>query len=150
MNWDAIIWFGLFLAFIVVEASCPFHLVSIWFAAGSLVAIVVSLLGGPVWLQVALFLVVSCLLLVLLWPLIKKFINPKLTKTNVDAIVDSQGIVTAAIDNVLAAGQVKLGGMEWTARSTTGDPIPEGTLVRVDKVEGVKVFVTPAAEAAKV
>lgn len=150
MNWDVIIWFGLFLAFIVVEASCPFHLVSIWFAAGSLVAIVVSLLGGPVWLQVALFLVVSCLLLVLLWPLIKKFINPKLTKTNVDAIVDSQGIVTAAIDNVLAAGRVKLGGMEWTARSTTGDPIPEGTLVRVDKVEGVKVFVTPAAEAAKV
>jgi len=150
MNWDVIIWFGLFLAFIVVEASCPFHLVSIWFAAGSLVAIVVSLLGGPVWLQVVLFLVVSCLLLVLLWPLIKKFINPKLTKTNVDAIVDSQGIVTAAIDNVLAAGRVKLGGMEWTARSTTGDPIPEGTLVRVDKVEGVKVFVTPAAEAAKV
>ena len=41
-----------------------------------------------------------------------------------------------------ATGQVKLGGMYWTARSTDGHPIAEGTLVKVDKVEGVKVFVT--------
>jgi len=38
---------------------------------------------------------------------------------------------------------VKLGGMEWSARSTSGDPIPAGIEVRVDRVEGVKVFVTP-------
>ena len=49
-----------------------------------------------------------------------------------------------------ASGQVKLGAMPWTARSTSGQPIPTGTRVRVDKVEGVKVYVSPAEEPAAV
>ena len=60
-----------------------------------------------------------------------------------DSVVGSVGRVTADIDNVEALGQVELGGMEWSARSTSGDPIPAGIEVRVDRVEGVKVFVTP-------
>lgn len=143
MNWAAIIWFGLFVAFLITEAACPIHLVSIWFAAGSLVAMIASLLGAQLWLQVLLFFVVSCALVALLWPFIRKFLNPKLSKTNVDAVVGSQGRVTVAIDNIAAVGQVKLGAMEWSARSTSGEPIPENTLIRVDRIEGVKVFVTP-------
>ena len=143
MNWAAIVWFGMLLIFLIVEAACPFHLVSIWFAAGSLVAMIIAFLGGPVWLQITLFLVISCALLALLWPFIKKFLNPKLKKTNIDAIIGAEGLVTAAIDNVSAQGQVKLGAMEWTARSTSGKPIPQGTLIRVDRIEGVKVFVSP-------
>ena len=38
---------------------------------------------------------------------------------------------------------MKLGAMEWTARSTDGSIIPQGTLVKVDRIEGVKAFVTP-------
>jgi len=144
MNWAAIIWFGLLLVFLVVEAACPIHLVSIWFAAGSLAAIIASYLGAAVWLQILLFLLVSCTLVVLLWPFIKKFLNPHLAKTNVDAVIGSEGYVTADIDNVSATGQVKLGAMEWSARSTSGNLIPKGTKVRVDQIEGVKAFVSPA------
>ena len=79
----------------------------------------------------------------LLWPLAKKFLNPQVTATNVDSVIGSVGRVTVDIDNVEALGQVKLGGMEWSARSTSGEPIPAGIEVRVDRVEGVKVFVTP-------
>ena len=143
MNW-ATVWLVLMVIFLVAEASCPCHLISIWFAVGSLVAIVVSLLGGPVWLQVAAFLLISCGLLAALWPLVRKYLKPKLTATNVDSVIGSTGLVTVAIDNVAAVGQVKLGGMEWTARSTSGDPIPEGVRIRVDRIEGVKVFVSPA------
>ena len=142
MNTAAICWFVLMVVFLVAEAACPFHLISVWFAAGSLAAIVVSLLGGPIWLQVTLFLVVSGALLIALWPFVKKFLNPKVIKTNVDALIDSRGYVTADIDNMAARGQVKLGAMEWTARSTSGDPIPSGTLVKVDRIEGVKAFVS--------
>lgn len=150
MNWAAITWLGLMVAFMIVEAACPFHLVSIWFAVGSLVALVASLLSAPIWLQVVLFLVVSGVLLALLWPFIRKFLNPKVVKTNVDAIVGTTGRVIAEIDNVAAEGQVKLGAMYWTARSTTGETIPEGTLVKADRIEGVKVFVSPAEETANV
>lgn len=143
MDLVAIIWLCLAAAFLIVEAACPIHLVSLWFAAGSLAALVVWAFGGAVWLQITLFLAVSCLLLAMLWPLTKKYLKPGIQKTNIDSVIGSVGLVTAPIDNVSASGQVKLGGMEWTARSTSGDPIDVGTRVQVDRIEGVKVFVTP-------
>lgn len=142
MNTAAFIWFALMVVFLIVEGACPFHLVSVWFALGALAAVVVSLLGGAVWLQITVFLVVSTALLLSLWPITRKFLQPKNIKTNVDALVNSQGYVTMDIDNLAATGQVKLGSMEWTARSTDGNPIKAGTLVKVDRIEGVKAFVT--------
>ncbi len=147
---DTYIWLGLMALFLVIEAACAIHLVSIWFAAGSLVAAITSWLGGPMWLQILLFVVVSGGLLAGLWPFTKRFLRPNLQKTNVDAIIGAQCHVTADIDNIEAQGQVKLNGMVWTARSLDGTPIPAGTLVTVDHIEGVKVFVTPVKEAEKV
>ena len=146
MTLDAMIWLGLMIVFLVVEAACPIHLVSIWFAVGSLAAAVVGALSGPVWLQLALFLVISGGLLALLWPFTRRFLNPKLTPTNVDSILGTQGYVTESIDNLDSHGRVKLGGMFWTARSADGSPIPAGTLVRVEKIEGVKAIVSPVKE----
>ena len=142
MNWPAIIWLILMVVFLMVEGATV-SLVSSWFAVGSLVALIASLLSAPVWLQVTLFLLVSCTALAMLRPLVRKYITPKVVKTNVDAIVGKQGPVTAPIDNVAATGQIKLGAMEWSARSTSGEPIAVGTLVKVDRIEGVKVFVSP-------
>ena len=150
MNWAAISWLVLMVVFLIVEAACPVHLVSVWFAVGSLVAVLCAAVGGPVWLQTTLFVLVSGGLLALLWPWVRKYLKPQLTSTNVDAVIGSVGRVTSAIDNVEAQGQVKLGGMEWSARSTSGDPIAEGTEIRVDRVEGVKVFVTPVEAPVKV
>ena len=144
MNWAAIIWFVIMAVFLIVEAACPFHLVSIWFAAGALVSMIISMLGGELWLQIIAFCIVSGALLAGLWPFIRKFLNPHLTATNVDAVIGTEGIVTADIDNLNAVGQVKLGGMEWTARSTSGEKIIAGTRIRVDRIEGVKAFVSPA------
>ena len=144
MDLAATLWLVLMVVFLLVEAACPIHLVSVWFALGALIAMITALLGGPVWLQITLFIAASALLLASLWPIVRKVITPNLTKTNVDSVIGTVGIVTAAIDNVTATGEVKLGAMVWTARSTSGAPIPEGTLVRVDKVEGVKVLVSPA------
>lgn len=142
MNWAAIIWLVLMVLFLLTEAATV-SMVSLWFAVSALAALIISLLGGPIWLQTLLFLVVSAVLLALLRPLVRKYVTPKVTATNVDSVVGSTGLVTASINNVTAAGQVKLGAMEWTARSTSGEPIPEGTLVKVDRIEGVKAFVSP-------
>ena len=143
MNWAAFLWLGLTVLLLAAEAATV-TLVSLWFAAGALAALVITLLGGTVWLQIAAFLAVSVVSLIALRPLTRKYFTPKLTPTNIDSVIGSAGLVTVPIDNLNAAGQVKLNGMEWTARSTTGDPIPAGTKVQVDRIEGVKVFVTPA------
>ena len=149
MNWAAIIWLILMIVFILIE-STTVMLVSVWFAAGALVALILSLFSLPLPVQVIAFAVVSCGLLALLRPLVQKFLKPRIVKTNVDSVIGSTGPVTVAIENNTAVGQVKLGTMYWTARSTTGDPIPEGTLVRVDRIEGVKVYVSTVEVSAKV
>ena len=142
MNWAAVVWLALIVVFLLIEASTV-TLVSTWFAVGALAALIAGLLNAPVWLQVMVFVLVSAAALSTLRPLVRRYVTPKITKTNVDAVVGSTGLVTVAIDNVSAVGQVKLGAMYWTARSTAGNRIPEGTLVQVDRIEGVKVFVTP-------
>ena len=150
MNWGfTMVWLILMVVFLAVEAATV-TMVSLWFAAGALTALIVSLLGGPLWLQILVCLAVSAAALALLRPLARKYFTPKLTRTNVDSVIGSQGYVTAAIDNASAVGQVKLGGMEWSARSSSGDPLPVGTLVKVDRIEGVKVFVSPAEVPASV
>ena len=137
-----IMWLVLMIVFLMTEGASV-TMVSLWFAAGCLVALVASLLGAQLWLQIVLFFGVSCVLLACLRPLFRKVLAPKITPTNIDSVVGSVARVTAPIDNIAAQGQVKLNGMEWTARSTSGETIPDGTLVRVDRIEGVKVFVSP-------
>ena len=145
----SVLWFVLAVIFLLVEGSTVM-LVSVWFAVGSLVAMITALLGGPFWLQLILFLGVSAGLLALLRPLVRKYIKPRITATNVDSLIGSQGYVTDTVDNLAATGQVKLGAMPWTARSTDGTPIEAGTLVRVDRIEGVKAFVSPVRETANI
>ena len=146
---EAIIWLALMVIFLIAEALTV-SMVSLWFAAGAVVALLLSLLHLQVWVQVVVFFVVSGVLLACLRPMVRRHVAPKIVPTNVDAIVGTRGIVTAEIDNVCAAGQIKVNGMEWSARSTTGEIIPEGTLIRVERIEGVKAFVTPIERRAKV
>ena len=141
MNPMAILWFVLMCVFLAAEAGTV-SLVSIWFAIGALASLVVSLIGGEVWLQVVVFLVVAIVSLASLRPILRKYFNPKLQKTNVDAVIGATGKVIAPIDNIQATGQVKIGGMEWTARSSDGQPLEEGAIIVVDRVEGVKVYVS--------
>ena len=149
MNWLTGMWFVFVLAFLVIEAACPIHLVSIWFAAGAFLSMIASMLYAPLWLQIGIFVVVSLGLLLILLPWVKKNMEAKGSKTNVDAVIGTMGRVTVEIDNVSATGQVKLGAMEWSARSMDGSVIPVGTLVRAERIEGVKVFVIPAEVSAK-
>ena len=143
------IWLILAVVFLISEAVTV-TMTSLWFAGGCLAALLVAITGGGWGFQVFTALAVSALLLACLRPIVKKHFTPKLTKTNVDAVIGTQGYVTADIDNMAATGTVKLGAMEWTARSANGAPIPKGTLVKVEKIEGVKAFVSPVSVEAAV
>lgn len=143
MTVEQILWLGAFVVFLAIETG-TLGLVSIWFAAGALGALLVAWLGGMFWLQVVVFLVVSCAALACLRPLVKKYIVPKITATNADSLIGVVTLVTGDIDNIQAKGELLLGGVPWSARSTSGAPIPAGTLVRVDRIEGVRLFVSPA------
>ena len=148
MNIWAIVWLALMIAFIAMEAATV-KLISIWFAAGSLAAMVVSLLGGPVWLQMLVFFTVSIVLFALLWPMVKKHLKPKIVATNADALVGKICIVTEEIDPV-EGGRVKLGDVTWSARIETGDKISVGTQVKILGIQGAKLFVEPVKKEVEV
>ena len=145
---DTVIWFALLLLFIWAEAATV-TMVSAWFAIGALAAVIAALAGGQLWLQITLFLGVSGVSLALLRPIARKYFDPKITRTNVDAMVGKICLVVADIDNPASQGQVKIGDVEWSARSADGTPIPAGTQVKIHRVEGVKVYVTPVTVAVK-
>lgn len=137
-----LIWTALLVLFTLGEALSV-GLTSIWFAAGSLAALICALFEGPWPLQIGLFLVVSALCLLAFRPLVKKYFNGRVEPTNADRIIGSRATVAEEIDNLKGTGTVHVGSMPWTARSETGQVLPAGTLVRVLRIEGVKVYVEP-------
>lgn len=136
----SLIWLIVMVVCLVVEIS-TLGLASIWFAGGALLAMIIALIGGPLWLQILVFLVASIVLLIFTRPLATKFFNQNRTKTNVESVVGKQAIVTEAIDNIKGQGRIVTDGMEWTARSFDSSVIEEGSIVTIEKIEGVKAIV---------
>ena len=137
-----VIWIGAMVLFGVVEAATA-GLTSIWFVLGSVAGLIAAICDGPVGLQLTLFFVVSIISLAATRPLVKKLMGKNIVATNADRVLGAQARVTEAIDNTLPTGAVYVGGKTWTARSESGEPIPVGTIVRIGRMEGVKLYVQP-------
>ena len=140
-----LVWTGLLVVFLAGEAITV-GLTSIWFAAGSLAALVAAMLGGNMPLQIGLFFVVSAMSIVAFRPIARKYINGKVEPTNADRIIGQEILVTERISNLRAEGAVNVGGLVWSARSVDDNEIPKGTPVRVVRIEGVKVYVEQIKE----
>ena len=143
-----IVWLVALVVFGIAEAATV-SMVSLWFMGGALAAMIAQFLGGGVWVQIAAFFVVSIALLACLRPFVRKFVKPKQTATNIDAVLGREAIITEAVDDLRAAGALKLDGREWSARSMDGAPIEVGTVVKIVKIEGVKLYVEPACAAVR-
>ncbi len=144
MNGFTAVWAIAAIAFVIVEAATS-ALVSVWFIGGSVAALGASLLGAAPWLQVVIFFVVSGALLALLRPIAKRSAIRRVP-TNADRVIGMEGVVSEAIDDLRGKGAVKVDGKEWSARSSDGSKIPAGCVVSVDRIEGVKMFVTKKEE----
>ncbi|MCC8016111.1 MAG: NfeD family protein [Clostridiales bacterium] len=140
MTWTWI-WAAVMVAAAIVEAASV-QLISIWFALGGLVALVLSLFDVSQTVQIIAFAAVSVISLAVFWPLAKRLNKKGYVKTNSDRFIGETAVVTQSISNVNAQGQVKVDNQIWTARSENGENIQEGALVIVKKIEGVKLIVS--------
>lgn len=139
------IWAVAIVVFLVIEALTV-GIASIWFALGSICALIAALLGAPEWLQVVWFVVISVVSLVFTRPIVKKYVHSKRQPTNADRVIGMKATVREDIDNLAATGSVMVDGKEWTARSSGGETITGGSVVKVLAIEGVKLIVEPFAE----
>lgn len=139
------VWLGLAVIFGVIEALTV-GLTTIWFAAGALCAMVMAILGVGIPLQIAVFFVVS---IVLVATTRKIFVNKLKTgsqKTNVETLIGQEGRVTSVIIP-LNSGRVEVKGQDWAAVAVgQNDLIPEGTVVVVKAIDGVKLVVDVKGE----
>ena len=137
----SVFWLIAMVVLLIIEAVVP-GLISIWFALGALAALIAALFHAPFWLQLAWFLVVSVLTLLLTRPFVKKYVNNRVTPTNADSCIGKDAVVTEAIDNLRETGAVRLDGKIWSARmadESAGAKV--GETVRVLRIEGVKLIV---------
>lgn len=143
---ESIIWLGLMIVLLMIEIA-TLGLTTLWFAGGSLVAFFAALLHAPVFVQILLFLLVSIVLLYFTRPIAVRYLNKSRVKTNVETMIGKEAVVTQKINNLHAQGQVVVGGMEWTARTSTNEEtIEKDVIVVVEKVEGVKLIVSRKAD----
>ncbi len=147
MNGMVWIWLGVMAVSAFVEAA-TLTLVSIWFAAGALVATFAAYAGASLTVQLILFVGVSIAACVAVRPLARRFVAPNVVPTNADRLLGAEARVTEEIDNAAPSGAVYVDGKTWTARSSGGERIPAGELVEIERMEGVKLIVRPRAAAA--
>ena len=135
------IWLGIFVLSVIIEAVEP-DLVSIWFAAGALLAIILSIIPGvPFWVEIIVFLVVSFVLIFALRPLAKKYLFKKEIKSNIEEKIGEKCVVIKAI-NELAHGEVKLNGVIWTAIARNKKEVfEEQSVVTIVGIDGNKLIV---------
>lgn len=133
-------WIVALVVLIVVEAVTA-QMVTIWFAAGALGAIVAERLGAEAWLQWVVFVAVSAVALIATRPLVKKLTKTKVQPTNADRCIGQTAVVTEEINNIEGRGQVHVNGVTWTARSLDGTVFKKDERVTVEKIDGVKLIV---------
>ena len=136
-----IIWLALFVVMLGVEALGP-ALVSVWFAFGALVALIVSFIPGVAWwVEVVIFVVISLATLLALRPVLRRYFKRNNYNTNIDSFTGKRGYVIEDI-TFLKPGAVKIGDVSWTAIPVDKDAkILENEVIEVVAVNGNKLIV---------
>lgn len=135
MYWYYIIAFAVLL---VIEAT-TYNLLTIWLAiAALLTSIYAFFFPTQLLAQFFIFLVLSIVLLALTKPIAKKLkigIHP----TNADRLIGLEGVVLEEINAISGTGQIKVNGQVWSAKSESLSIIPQNQIVKIIKIEGVKL-----------
>ena len=135
------VFFWIMLAVILgISESMTISLVSIWAAISALFCAVLSAFGLEQKMISLIFIILTAALLVLTRPVVKRFLNNKTVATNLDRIILSRAEVIKGIKEN-APGQINVKGQIWTAISYDGGEIPEGKIVEIVSIEGVKAVV---------
>lgn len=135
------VWIGLFILFLIIEGM-TMELVTIWFALGSLCAYIVSLMGAPFWLQLTVFLVSTILMLVLVFPFVRRKLKVGGHKTNVDSLVGRKAVITEKVE-FNKIGVASINGVLWSA---TGEgTFDVGETVLIKEVKGNRLIIQKLA-----
>ena len=131
----AVLWLVAAAVLAIIEALTQ-GLTSIWFAGGAVAAAVAAMVGGPLPVQVIVFLAVSVIMLAIMRPIVRN----RVERTNVEALPGSEGIVEERVTH-LEPGAVRADGKVWSAVCAEGETIEKDTVVVIKSIKGVTLMV---------
>lgn len=136
------LWLIIFIVLIITELL-TINLVTIWFAFGALLALVVEVSFSNIVLDIITFVITSFLLIILTKPIIGRLKVKKVEATNLDMVINKIGIVTEDI-NQDKIGEVKVLGKRWSAYNNT--ELKKDEKVKILSIDGVKLKVEKIGE----
>ena len=87
-------------------------------------------------------MLVALALVIATRPLCRKFLTVKRERTNAESLIGKICIVTEEIRNIDEVGEVKVGGLCWSARAEDEERvIAVGEHVEIVEIKGVKLIV---------
>jgi membrane protein implicated in regulation of membrane protease activity len=136
MAWWLWVFMGVFL--LVVEMATPGGLFAIFFGIGALLIVPVAALGAPAPLQWGLYTVVSLLMLATL----RSYLSRRLAARGGVPVENLVGEQATLLEDLPAGGEARaeLRGTPWTARSATGEALSKGQRCRVERIDGLKLW----------
>jgi len=137
----AMFWAAIFIGALIIEFMTQ-QLVSIWFVPGALVSFILALCKVNIWIQIAVFTIITLICLFGLRGVAKKLLNkaPADPDTNTDLIVGHKVKLLKSVTNE-SNGEIKVNDIIWTAASEDGQTIEKDSFVIVTAIKGNKLIV---------
>lgn len=134
-----VVWTIIVIGAIIIETETA-ELVSVWFALGGIVCLILALCGVDIYIQLIVFSVVSVFFIIVTRPIIKKFAKNDDIPTNADRL---KGMIAVVTKDIFAEekGEVKVNYQIWTAICKSGYEFKIGDKVVVLEIEGNKLIV---------
>jgi len=148
MTIEAGIWLILAAVLFVLE-GVTIQLVSIWFAIGALVSMIFALLDMSLFVQIIGFTVTSAILLAVTRPVARSITTRRVQPTNADRLIGQIGIVVKTVGGG-AVGEVKAGGLSWSAVPNSDFIAEPGQLVSILSIDGVKLVIAKLNQEAEI
>lgn len=140
MIWNmTTIWLILLIIFMAIELLTMSQL-TVWFGIGSIAALIIYLVGLPLWVQITAFAVLSLLLLLFLRPVTVRLFNMERRDTDKEELLGRDVIVVSEVDNRFGTGQITIDGHHLSA--STKDPterLPVGSIATVVDIKGARM-----------
>lgn len=136
-------WAAMAIIFLIAELfTSGFFLVC--FGVGAAAAALLAYLGVDPLLQVAAFIAVSAVAVLLTRPLTRRLNEQQQNFVGSDRVLGKQAIVLTEIDPALGAGLVRVDAEEWRAVSEDGRVIAKAAIVEVLRIDGTRLVVRPS------
>ena len=135
-----IMWIAIGVFFLIVEL-CTTALVSIWFVPAAIITCLLSLVIKSIFWQIAIFVVLSAIFMVISRKIYKKYIKKPVDEVDQnEKLLGKVVVVTDTTDRI--NGRVRMGDIYWKAITENGETLSENEKAVIKSVNGTTLVVT--------